>query len=286
MEGPSWIPGPGGIVVGPPDGEDAGRPHRPGARFDIGPSRYGPDLGARRSQEVHETRLDRGPGARFAGAVTEIPLNRRIVWVALRPDATRAELETSFREARSFGCQVVAVTGARVEVAVASLAESPVKVAALVGFPFGASDSDAKRYEAEVAVDAGAQEIQCVANMGWLREGQMKPLVRELRDVREAADERPVTAIFEWGMLDADAKRRAVQATLEAEIQFLATGTGCAARKATPDEIEELREWAGPELGLTAVGGVQTVSDALALVAAGANRVGVFALGPLIGEGN
>ncbi|MGE3310850.1 MAG: deoxyribose-phosphate aldolase [Limisphaerales bacterium] len=213
--------------------------------------------------------------------MTEIPLNRRIELIALRPDAIRSELETLFKEAREYGCQVVCVTGSRVELAVACLEESPVKVAALVGFPFGAGDPDVKRYEVEVAVDGGVHEIQCVVNPGWLREGLDKALLRELRDIREAAEERPVTAIVEAGMVGTDGLRRAVELVREAELQFLATATGCAARPTTPEEVRDLRDWAGPELGLTAVGGIYTAATALALVEAGANRVGVFSLAPL-----
>jgi len=212
--------------------------------------------------------------------VTEIPLNRRVGWIAIRPDATRNELETHLREARDFGCQLVAVGGSRVALAVERLEDTAVKVAALVGFPFGAADADVKRYETEVAIDAGAQEIHCVAHPGWVREGNLAALIRELRDVREAADERPVTAVFEWSMLDADGMRRAVEATLESEVQFLATGTGCAVRRATPEDLRELREWAGPELGLAAVVGAWSEPEAAALVAAGANRIGVLSLAP------
>lgn len=213
--------------------------------------------------------------------MTEIPLNRRIELIVLRPDAVRVELEGLCRDAQAYGCQSVCVTGSRVDLAVTVLGDSAVKVAALVGFPFGACDADVKRYETEVAVEAGAHEIQCVMNPGWLKEGLESVILRELRDVREAAEERPVTAILELGLLTPDEVRRAVRLVLDAEVQFLATATGCAARRTTPSDIGTLRELAGPELGLTAVGGIYTAADAHALVAAGANRVGVFALRPL-----
>jgi deoxyribose-phosphate aldolase len=233
-------------------------------------------------QGAAQSRLDTEREARFADAVTEISLNRRIEWIALRPDATRAELVVQLQEALRYECQVVCVTGTRVELAVTHLEDSLVKVAALVGFPFGTSDPDVKRFEVEVAVDAGAHEIQCVMNAGWLKDGSEQAALRELRDIREAAEERPVTAIIEYGLLGSDELRRAVQVACEAEIQFLATATGCAARPTTPEDVRELREWAGPELGLTAVGGIYTPEAAGALVAAGANRVGVFTLGPLL----
>jgi len=213
--------------------------------------------------------------------VSDIPLNRRVQWIALRPDATRAELVKQLTEVRNFGCQVACVAGSRVEVAVATLEDSEVKVAALIGFPFGSSDGDAKRYEVEVAVDAGAQEIQCVINLGWLKDGWEARILRELRDVREAADERPVTAIVEMAMLTPEEACRAVRLTMDAECQFLATATGCAARQTSVEDVRLLRETAGEALGITAVGGVYGPDEAGALIQAGANRVGVFGLSKL-----
>lgn len=201
--------------------------------------------------------------------------------IALRPDASRAEMEKLLEDAREHACQVVCVVGSRVELAVERLAESSVKVAALVGFPFGAGEGDVKRYETEVAVEAGAQEIQTVINVGLLKDGLDRVILRELRDVREAAEERPVTAILEMGLVTPEQALRAVYLTLESEVQFLATATGCAARPTTPEDVRSLREAAGPELGITAVGGVYRPDAAAALVEAGANRIGVFALGPL-----
>lgn len=217
----------------------------------------------------------------MAGGVSEIPLNRRIGLIVLRPDVSRVELERLLGEADGYGCAWVGVTGSRVEVAAARLADSAVKVAALVGFPFGAGDADVKRYEVEAAVDAGAQEIHCVVNAGWVRDGWDAGVLRELRDVREAADERPVTAVAEWALLTPEERRRLVGVVLDAEVQFLATATGCGTRKATPDDLRELREWSGPELGLTAVGGLQSEAEVRSLVDAGANRVGLFTLAGL-----
>ena len=225
--------------------------------------------------------LDLGVLSLFAGHVSEIPLSRRVQWIALRPDAIRSDLVKQLNETRNYGCQVACVAGSRVEVAVECLEESDVKVAALIGFPFGSSDGDVKRYEVEVAVDAGAQEIHCVFNLGWLKEGLDARILRELRDIREAADERPVTAIVEMGILTPEEAGRAVRLTIDAECQFLATATGCAARQTSVEDVRLLREIAGESLGITAVGGVYGPDEASALIEAGANRVGVFSLSKL-----
>ena len=216
----------------------------------------------------------------MAQRVAELPLLRRLVLVALRPNLARAELERLADEARQHDCLALAVHGSRLELVADRLAESRVKVAALVGFPFGAMDSDVKRFEVEAALDAGAQEIHAVVNHGRLKDRNDAAFVRELRDLREAADERPFTAILEMGLLTAEEADRAVQLARDAEVQFVASATGCAARPTSVEDVLRLREAAGPDLGLTAVGGINGPAEAQALVDAGANRLGVFALAP------
>lgn len=209
-----------------------------------------------------------------------VPLIRRIDLISLRPDASRAEVEHLCIEAREQGCLAICVPGSRVSVAAALLEESRVKVSALIGFPFGNCDADVKRYEIEAAIDAGAQEFDAVLNLGWIRDGSDRSILRELRDLREAAEERPVKAVLEFGLLTSDEIRRATALILEAELQFVVTATGCAARPTTPADVALLRETAGPDLGIKAVGSIHSPADARLLVEAGANRVGVFQLAP------
>lgn len=214
-----------------------------------------------------------------------IALARRLDLTLLRPDATRAEVERFCSEARGAGCQAVCVPGSRVALAAEALDDTSVKVSALIGFPFGTADSDVKRYEVEAAVDSGAQEFDIVLNPGWIKDGLDAFVLRELRDVREAADERPVKAILEMGLVTREEALRVAGIVVDAEVQFLVTGTGCSGRSVGPDFVQALREAVGPDLGIKAVGGVLTPADAEALIAAGANRIGVFALAPFLGAG-
>ena len=229
-----------------------------------------------------QPRLDTPPTNGFARGVSVIALHRRLDLISLRPDASRADYEKLCSEARRAGCQALCVPGSRVELAAELLEESTVKVAALIGFPFGTADADVKRYETEAAVDAGAQEIEVVVHPGLLKDGADALVVRELRDIREAADERPVKAILELGLLTPDDIRRAGQLILDAELQFVVTATGCAARPTSVDDVRTLREAVGPDLGIKAVGGILSIDAAEALVAAGANRLGIFTVGRLL----
>lgn len=213
-----------------------------------------------------------------------VPIQRRLEWIALRPNFTRAELEQLCLEAKRSECLAVCVAGSRVELAASILSDSTVKVSALVGFPFGTSDSDVKRFEVEAAVDAGAQELDVVLNHGWLKDANDAAVLRELRDLREAAEERPVKAILELGLLSPDEAGRAGLIAVEAEIQFLVTASGCSPRATTLEEVRALREAVGPDLGLKVVGGIHDLASAEAALAAGANRLGVFELAPFLGD--
>src|SRR5256714_5560685 len=134
-----------------------------------------------------------------------------IEYQLLKPDASVADVDRVCTEARAHGFASVCVNGSRVIRAAARLEESEVKVATVVGFPLGAMDADAKRYETEVAIDNGAQEISVVINIGWLKDGNDAAVLRELRDVVEAADERPVGVILEAGLLTREEQIRACQ---------------------------------------------------------------------------
>src|SRR5450759_2957187 len=142
-------------------------------------------------------------------------LARRIERMIFHPDATRRDIELLCAEARAQGSHCVCVNGSHVELACALLEESEVKVTGLVAFPLGAADTDVKRYETEVAIDHGAQEIEMVLNIGRLKDGDDRYVLRELRDVAEAADERQVKVILETGLLPPDEVRRACELALD-----------------------------------------------------------------------
>ena len=217
--------------------------------------------------------------------MADVPLHRRLQVTCFRPDATRQDIEHLCRDARALGCLGVCVTPVRVELAASLLEDSDVRVVGLVGFPFGTSQSDVKVLEVEAAIESGAREVEFVLHPGALRDGNDRAVLREMRDVREAADERPVTVVVEAGLLSPEEVRRACALVLEAEVQFLATATGCAGRAMTLSDLQQLREWVGVELGLKAVGGIGSPEVARQLVEAGASRVAVLDLSGFRSDG-
>jgi len=161
--------------------------------------------------------------------------------------------------------------------AVALLEETDVKVCTVVGFPLGAMDSDAKRYETEAAVDNGACEIDVLVNIGRLKDGDHKYVLRELRDVIEAADERTVKVILETSLLAREEKILACQLVCESGAKFVKTSTGFSSGGATVEDVKLLREQVGPRFGVKASGGIRDTASALALIEAGADRLGTSA---------
>jgi deoxyribose-phosphate aldolase len=195
----------------------------------------------------------------------------------LKPEATARQIEILCAEAREHGFFSVCVNGSRVVLARHCLEDSSVNVAAVVGFPLGAMNGDAKRYETEAAVDDGAQEIDLVLNIGRLKDGDDKYVLRELRDVVEAADERTVKVILETCLLTNDEKIRACQLVVESGAHFVKTSTGFSMGGATLDDVKLMRATVGPEFGVKASGGIRDTASALAMIAAGATRLGTSA---------
>ena len=203
----------------------------------------------------------------------------------LRPDATAKDIERLCAEAREHRLYAVCVNGSRVELARHCLEETTVKVATVVGFPLGAMDTDAKRFETEAAIDAGAQEIDMVLNVGRLKDGDDRFVFRELRDVVEAADGLPVKVIIEACLLTRDEKLRACSLILESGARFVKTSTGFAAGGATIEDVKLLRAAVGPKLGVKAAGGIRDAATARAMIEAGANRIGTSAGVAIVTDG-
>jgi deoxyribose-phosphate aldolase len=195
----------------------------------------------------------------------------------LRPDATAADIEKLCSDALRNKFHGVCVNGCWVDHARVILEESDVKIVCVVGFPLGAMSGDVKRFEAEAAIDDGAQEIDLVINIGHLKDGRNKLVLRELRDVVEAADERTVKVILETALLTQEEKIRACQLVMESGAQFVQTSTGFTGGGATLEDVRLLRDAVGLKFGGKASGGIRDVQMALAMIEAGANRLGTSA---------
>lgn len=209
--------------------------------------------------------------------LSDIQLAAYIDHTVLKADATAAQIEKLCAEARQHKFFSVCVNGSWVAAARHFLDGTDVKVASVVGFPLGAMSSDTKRFETEAAIDDGAHEIDVVLNVARLKDGDDKYVLRELTDVAEAADERIVKVILETCLLTDAEKVRACKIVVESGAHFVKTSTGFNTGGATIADVKLMRETVGPKFGVKASGGIRDTKSALAMIEAGATRLGTSA---------
>ena len=197
----------------------------------------------------------------------------------LKPEATAAEIEKICEEALKYKFASVCVNSYWVPKVAALLRNSVVKVCTVVGFPLGAMSTAAKRAETELALAAGAQEIDMVINVGALRSGDPETVKRDIAAVVEAAHARGaiVKVILETALLDDDQKTAACVLSKGARADFVKTSTGFAKGGATVADIQLMRLAVGPDMGVKASGGIRSLEDLRNMASAGATRIGASA---------
>jgi len=197
----------------------------------------------------------------------------------LKPEATRDDVVKICREARQYGFASVCVNPYWVPLVRAELAGSAVKVCTVVGFPLGATSTEAKVAETAAAVRVGAQEIDMVINVGALRSGDLDAVRKDIRRVVETAHEAGaiVKTILETALLDDAQKTAACKLAQQAGADFVKTSTGFGTAGATAHDVALMRGVVGPGMGVKAAGGIRTLSDLRAMTAAGATRIGASA---------
>ncbi len=206
-------------------------------------------------------------------------LARMIDHTLLKPDATKAQIEQLCSEARQFGFAAVCVNPCYVDLCAELLRGSSVKVCTVIGLPLGAASSETKAFEAERAIQDGAQEVDMVINVGMLKSGNDVYVERDIRAVVTVAKRFGVTTkvIIETSLLAEDEKIRACLLAKNAGADFVKTSTGLGKGGATVEDVALMRKVVGPSMGVKASGGIRTYDDALTLVASGANRLGTSA---------
>jgi deoxyribose-phosphate aldolase len=206
-------------------------------------------------------------------------LARYIDHTLLKPEATEAQIVQLCEEARRYHFQAVCVNPIWVKRCVAVLSGTDTCVAAVAGFPLGASLPEVKAFEAQQAVEAGAREVDMVINIGALKDKDYALVTRDIAAVARAAraGSALTKVIIEAALLNDDEKKTACQLACEAGAEFVKTSTGFSAGGATAHDVALMRQVVGPAVGVKAAGGIKTYADALAMIHAGANRIGASA---------
>jgi deoxyribose-phosphate aldolase len=195
----------------------------------------------------------------------------------LRPELTRAEVEAAIDVAIEWETATICCRPSDLALVVQKLRRSLVGPTTVIGFPHGAHMSQIKQREALVAVDQGAVELDVVANIGALRGGDMGYVRDELANLVYAVAPTPVKVIIETAYLTPEQVEAACRVVVEARGAFVKNGTGYSPRGAEAGEIALMRRVVGPSVGVKAAGGVRTLDRMLAMLAAGACRVGATA---------
>ncbi len=192
----------------------------------------------------------------------------------LRPDATEAEVEQFCGEALQWKFAAVCVNPINVPRVVAALRGSPIKTCSVVGFPLGATPSDVKRRELEWVIAEGAAEVDMVISIGTLKSVGAGPIGEEVAALKAACGTALLKVIFETALLTDQEIVAVSLAARAAGADFVKTSTGFTQKGATVEAVALMRRTVGPDLGVSASGGIRSFNEAMAMIAAGSNRVG------------
>ena len=195
----------------------------------------------------------------------------------LKPDATEQQIRQLCAEAIEFGFASVCVNPTWVPLASHLLAEAKPMVATVIGFPLGATLPDVKAYETERAREEGADEFDMVINIGALKSNDLDLVEQDIAGVVAAAQGKTVKVIIETALLTDEEKVLACRIAKDAGADFVKTSTGFAGKGAIVEDVTLMRQVVGPDMGVKASGGIRSAQDALAMIKAGANRIGASA---------
>ncbi|MDO5695463.1 MAG: deoxyribose-phosphate aldolase [Eubacteriales bacterium] len=203
-------------------------------------------------------------------------LNERLEHTMLKADATEEMILRYCEEAKQHRFRMVMVNGCHVKTVAGALAETDVLTGCVVGFPLGQMTSVMKAAEAAGAANDGARDIDMVMNIGAAKAGRWDVVTADIRAVVDAVpNDCVVKVIIETCLLTDEEKRRAVACIVEGGADYVKTSTGFSTGGATEADVRLLREAAGGRLKVKASGGIRTKEQAEALIAAGADTLGV-----------
>lgn len=201
-------------------------------------------------------------------------LNKYIDHTVLKADTPQATVQKIIDEAIQYDFMSVCLNPTWVSFAAEKLAATDVKVCTVIGFPLGANTSAVKAFEAAEAIKNGADEVDMVINIGAAKDGDWDLVESDIQAVVDASKEVTTKVIIETSLLTDEEKVKACQAAVRAGADFVKTSTGFSTAGATVADIALMRQTVGPDLGVKASGGVRSIADAEAMIAAGATRLG------------
>lgn len=204
-------------------------------------------------------------------------LASKIEHTNLKPEATISDIEKLCTEAKQYRFYGVCVNSQYIKIAKEQLMGSNCKIITVVGFPLGACITNIKAEEARQSIDIGADEIDMVISIGLLKSRKYDDVKNDIEKVVKAAKGNPVKVIIETALLTEEEKRKACELAKIAGATFVKTSTGFSTAGAKVEDIKLMREVVGKDMGIKAAGGIKNFNTALAMIEAGADRLGCSA---------
>ena len=205
-------------------------------------------------------------------------INKYIDHTALKPNADKATILKLIEEAKQYDYASVCINPCWVKLAAEKLQGTDVKVCTVIGFPLGANTAKVKVFEAQDAIENGATEVDMVINVGMLKDKNYEYVQNEIAAIVDAAKGKAlVKVIIETCLLTDEEIVIACQLAQKAGADFVKTSTGFSTGGATVEDVRLMRQTVGSNMGVKASGGVHTHEEALAMIEAGASRIGASA---------
>jgi deoxyribose-phosphate aldolase len=206
--------------------------------------------------------------------ITKEQLARMIDHTLLKPTSTEKDVIKLCQEAKTYRFAAVCVNPTYVSLAAKLLKNTDVKVCTVIGFPLGATTTEVKAFETENAIKNGAQEVDMVINIGMLKSGNYAFVKRDIEAVVKAARDAVTKVIIETCYLTDKEKVKACMLAKKAKVGYVKTSTGFGSQGATIADVKLMRKAVGEGVGVKAAGGIRTFADAVAMIEAGATRIG------------
>lgn len=204
-----------------------------------------------------------------------IELNQYIDHTLLEADAQKDGIKQLVKEAQDYNFKSVCVNSSYVST-VKDL-DSKMNIAAVVGFPLGAMSTKAKAFETKVAVEDGAKEIDMVINIGRLKDGDHEYVIEDIKACKAEIEDGILKVIIECSLLTDEEKVKACELAKKAGADFVKTSTGFSTSGAKVEDVKLMRQTVGEDMGVKASGGIHSKEEALAMIEAGASRLGTSA---------
>lgn len=201
-------------------------------------------------------------------------IERFIDHTLLKPTATPKAIRQLCTEAKDFNFYAVCVNSCYISLVAEELKGTGIKIASVIGFPLGAMSSEAKLFEAEYAIEHGADEIDMVINLGWLKSGEYGLVKEEISKIKKAIGPRILKVIIETCYLTEEEKKKGSKLVLEAKADYVKTSTGFGTGGATFEDIELIKNVIQNKIKIKASGGIKDIISAKRYIDMGVSRLG------------